>query len=125
MLPHHAGARESLYSAEYFRLVRRALKNDGLVLQWIGSHTREEYLLQLRTFLSVCSETTLWGDGSLMVGTKRPFTLSRATHDAKLADPGTRWRSNASRSRASIGCHRSIHRGAGRAAQAGRAAGRS
>ncbi len=89
MLPHHAGA-GNLYSAEYFRLVRRALKNDGIVLQWIGSHTREEYLLQLRTFLSVFPETTLWGDGSLMVGSKRAFTLSHAAHQAKLADPGTR-----------------------------------
>jgi spermidine synthase len=89
MLPHHAGA-GNLYSAEYFRLVRRALKNDGLVLQWIGSYTQEEYLLQLRTFLSVFPETTLWGDGSLMIGTKRPFTISRAAHDLKLADPGTR-----------------------------------
>ena len=60
------------------------------MLQWIGSHTQEEYLLQLRTFLSVFPETTLWGDGSLMVGTKRAFTLSRAAHEAKLADPGTR-----------------------------------
>jgi spermidine synthase len=89
MLPHHAGA-GNLYSADYFRLVRRALKNDGIVLQWIGSHTREEYLLQLRTFLSVFPETTLWGDGSLMVGSKRTFTLSHAAHQAKLADPGTR-----------------------------------
>ena len=40
-------------------MVRRALKNDGIVLQWIGSHTQEEYLLQLRTFLSVFPETTL------------------------------------------------------------------
>ncbi len=83
-------AREISYSAEYFRLVRRALKNDGLVLQWIGSYTQEEYLLQLRTFLSVFPETTLWGDGSLMIGTKRPFTISRAAHDLKLADPGMR-----------------------------------
>jgi len=89
MLPHHAGA-GNLYSADYFRLVRRALKNDGIVLQWIGSHTQEEYLLQLRTFLSVFPETTLWGDGSLMVGSKRPFTLSQAAHLAKLADPDTR-----------------------------------
>ena len=89
MLPHHAGA-GNLYSADYFRLVRRALKNDGIVLQWIGSHTREEYLLQLRTFLTVFPETTLWGDGSLMVGSKRAFTLSHAAHQAKLADPGAR-----------------------------------
>lgn len=89
ILPHHAGA-GNLYSFEYFRLVRRALRPDGLVLQWIGSNTETEYLLQLRTFLRVFPHATLWGDGSLLIGSQRPFRLSRAAYDRKLADPVTR-----------------------------------
>ena len=39
ILPRHAGA-GALYSQEYFQLVRNALKDDGLVLQWNGAERR-------------------------------------------------------------------------------------
>ena len=88
MLPVHAGA-TSLYSAEYFRLVQRALDYDGVVLQWIGSSSEAEYKLILRTFLSVFRNTTLWADGSLLVATKPPLVLERAAFERKLADPAS------------------------------------
>lgn len=85
ILPIHAGA-TNLYSAEYFRLVRDALKDDGLALQWVAG-TEQEFRLIVRTFMSVFPETTLWADGSLMVGTKRPLRLRRGDFEWRLRLP--------------------------------------
>jgi spermidine synthase len=87
--PHHAGA-GSLYSAEYFRLAREALADDGVMVQWISLHTDQHYRLILRTFLSVFPEASLWGDGSLVVGSKRPLRLVAETFERRLAEPGVR-----------------------------------
>jgi len=85
--PFHAGA-GSLYSAEYYRLARNALEDDGLMVQWIaGSET--QYKLIMRTFLSVFPHTTLWAQGSLMVGSKSPLRLDRADFERKLKHPDT------------------------------------
>jgi spermidine synthase len=89
ILPRHAGA-GNVYSVQYFELVRRALKDDGIVLQWNGGDTRSEYALILRTFMQVFPHTTLWGDGSLMVGTKHPLQIDVAAFERKLQDPDTR-----------------------------------
>ena len=37
----------------------------------------------MRTFLSVFPYTTLWGDGSLMLGSLKPFTLSQSAYEAR------------------------------------------
>lgn len=87
--PNHAGA-GSLYSREYFTLVREALAPGGLVLQWIGQRQRSHYELIMRTFHSVFPDTTLWLNGELMVGTVGPLRLDEAAFVAKLADPATR-----------------------------------
>ncbi len=89
ILPNRAGA-TSLYSRQYFELVRKALAPGGLVLQWIGSNTAFEYKLIMRTFLSVFPETTLWGDYSLMVGTLEPQRLSAARFEQRRQDPAFR-----------------------------------
>jgi spermidine synthase len=82
ILPRHAGA-GALYSREYFELVRRSLNDGGLVMQWNGAESATEYKLLLRTFLSVFPHTTLWADGGLMLGSTRPFTISRTNYDAR------------------------------------------
>ena len=84
ILPRHAGA-GSLYSKEYYELVRDSLADGGLVLQWNGGDSETEYKLLLRTFVSVFPNTTLWADGGLMVGSMKPFTLSRSAYDARRA----------------------------------------
>ncbi len=89
ILPNRAGA-TSLYSRQYFELVRKALAPGGMVLQWIGSDTAFEYKLIMRTFLSVFPETTLWGDYSLMTGTLEPQTLSAARFAQRRHDPAFR-----------------------------------
>jgi spermidine synthase len=86
ILPRHAGA-GSLYSKEYYELVRNALAPGGLVMQWNGGETEMEYKLMMRTFLSVFPYTSLWGDGSLMLGSMQPFELSWSAYEARRKTP--------------------------------------
>jgi spermidine synthase len=83
ILPRHAGA-GALYSREYFQLVRNALSDDGLVLQWNGAEADTTYRNILRTFLSVFPEMTLWADGTLMVGSLKPLTVSRSAYERRF-----------------------------------------
>jgi spermidine synthase len=69
--PFHAGAGH-LYSVEYFRLCRRALTPQGLMVQWIGHPPEDQYKLILRTFLEVFPETTLWGQ-AFLIGSATPL----------------------------------------------------
>jgi len=87
--PEHAGA-GNLYSREYFTLVRNALGEGGLALQWIGHRSDTQYKLIMRTFLDVFPHTTLWFDGQLMVGSVTPLTITPALVDGKRARPETR-----------------------------------
>lgn len=87
--PGHAGAGH-VYSREYFSLVRDALDEDGVALQWIGHRPFVEYTLIMRTFLDVFPDATLWYDANFMVGTRRPLRLKRDTVDRLRARPETR-----------------------------------
>jgi spermidine synthase len=87
--PHHAGAGH-LYSREYFRLVRGALKENGIALQWIGDRSGMQYRLIMRTFLDVFPEATLWCDGSLMTGSLGPLRIHPSTLPTRRAAPETR-----------------------------------
>lgn len=87
--PEHAGA-GSLYSREYFRLVRRALAPGGLALQWIGDRPAHEYRLMVRTFLEVFPNSTLWAGGHLLVGSVRPPTFVRSEFARQLQYQPTR-----------------------------------
>ena len=83
--PIHAGA-GNLYSLEYFTLARRVLRDGGLMLQWIGHRDAEHYKLIMRTFLRAFPYATLWGDGTLMVGSLAPLRVSRERYEPKLRD---------------------------------------
>jgi spermidine synthase len=87
--PIHAGA-GLLYSVEYFRLAREALRDDGVMLQWVGLRSRTQYELIVRTFLTAFPDATLWSDGTLLVGTKKPLVLHRGACERQMADPRTR-----------------------------------
>jgi spermidine synthase len=82
ILPRHAGA-GALYAQEYFKLVRGALAEGGIALQWNGAETETPYKMIMRTFMSVFPHTTLWGDGTLMLGSLEPFTLSASAYAAR------------------------------------------
>jgi spermidine synthase len=84
--PFHAGA-GNLYSLEYFRLARRALREGGVMLQWVGLRQRSQYTLIARTFLEAFPHATAWAGGSLLVGSAEPLQLSRAAFERRLADP--------------------------------------
>lgn len=84
--PIYAGS-GNLYSAEYFRLTRSVLKPGGMVVQWAAG-TEAEYNLIARTFLSVFPNTTVWREGSLLIGAVEPLRLSRHDFDWKLQVPG-------------------------------------
>ncbi len=87
--PGHAGAGH-VYSREYFSLVRRGLKPDGVALQWIGKRPSLEYKLIMRTFLDVFPNATLWNDGEFMVGTQQPLTIDPATLERLRSHPPAR-----------------------------------
>jgi spermidine synthase len=86
ILPHHAGA-NNLNSVEYFRLVRDRLAENGVALHWNGGMTDAEHKMILRAFVAAFPHATLWGDGSLMIGSKQPLTVSRARIESLLASP--------------------------------------
>ncbi|HSE96995.1 MAG TPA: fused MFS/spermidine synthase [Blastocatellia bacterium] len=82
--PYQAGS-GSLYSVEYFRLARNALKDGGLMVQWIDpSWSEEQYRLVMRTFLNAFPDATLWLGGSLMLGGKQPLRLDPASIEQNL-----------------------------------------
>jgi spermidine synthase len=87
--PIYAGA-GYLYSAEYFRLARRALAPGGVMLQWVGIRPVNQYELIVRTFLEVFPHATAWVDGTLLVGAAEPLTLDPAAFTARLQQDGTR-----------------------------------
>ncbi len=87
--PGHAGAGH-VYSKEYFTLVRNALKDNGVVLQWIGHRPFVEYTLIMRTFLEVFPHATLWKDANFMVGTLHPLAIDAGALDRLRQHPETR-----------------------------------
>lgn len=70
-------------------MVRNALADNGLALQWVWG-TEAEYKSIMRTFVSVFPNATLWHGGSLMIGSREPLTLRRADFDLKMTVAGRR-----------------------------------
>jgi spermidine synthase len=81
--PFHAGA-GNLYSREYFELAAARLRDPGVMVQWIGRRPETQYRLMARTFQAVFPETTVWADGTVLVGRKTPLTLSLSHYRARL-----------------------------------------
>lgn len=90
IIPTHAGS-SNLYSLQYYELVKRALAEDGIVLQWLAADTEWAYKLLVRTFLTAFPDATMWADGSLFVAGRRPLALRRDWFElGKMQDPATR-----------------------------------
>ena len=87
--PFHAGA-GNLYSVEYFRLARKALKDDGLMLQFLGHRSEKQYKFIMRTFLSVFPDATLWVKGRLLIGSKQPLQIDQAAFERKMTQHAPR-----------------------------------
>src|SRR5205814_870771 len=84
--PYDAGA-TNLYSVEYFRLVARSLKPDGIMVQWVSPGSAFEHALIVRTFLRAFPNSALWLGGDLLVGSPSPLQLNRSSLEGRLADP--------------------------------------
>ena len=84
--PIHAGS-NNVYSKEYFEAVRAALKPGGMTMQWANG-TEAEYKTICRTFQTVFPYATVWGDGSLLLGTVEPLVLRESDYQWKLQSPG-------------------------------------
>jgi spermidine synthase len=89
IVPEHAGA-ATVWSVDYWRVAREALKDDGIMLQWIPARYDTEYRLIMRSFLEIFPNATLWEGGGMLIGSKEPLVLHRDSFDRKLRDPQAR-----------------------------------
>jgi spermidine synthase len=86
LLPEMAGA-ANLYSADYYQLARGALAPGGLMVQWIPADNDYRYRMMLRSFMAAFPHVTLWGDGSIAVGSSEPIRFHREAFERQLAHP--------------------------------------
>ena len=84
---HHAGS-GNLYSREYFDLARSALKEGGIMVQWVNTGQTTLYPMITRTFLSVFPYATVWAGGTLLIGSNQPESLEPARLEARFRQPG-------------------------------------
>ena len=71
----------NIYTADFYRLCRRILTEDGIMCQWVPLHRLPEahYKMIVRTFIEVFPETTLWykytPDFVILIGTRQPLQI--------------------------------------------------
>jgi spermidine synthase len=83
IMPYLAGA-GNLYSLDYFRLVKQVLAPGGLMVQWLSADNEYQYKIMLRTFFAAFPNATLWGGGTLAVGSLEPLQITRTGFERKL-----------------------------------------
>ncbi|GIW08322.1 MAG: spermidine synthase [Dehalococcoidia bacterium] len=87
ILPRNAGA-ANLYSADFYRLVRGALKDDGIFVQWVDpTLPPAAHRMMVRTFLSEFPGATMWENGAILVGSRSPLQVPPERLTARLQDP--------------------------------------
>ena len=83
----------SLYTLEFFTLIRDRLTDDGLAVQWLPFHLLSDAELKMtaRTFMRVFPHATLWLSPlkyhGLLVGTRQPLRIDMQALRGKLARP--------------------------------------
>ena len=71
----------NIYTADFYRLCRRILTEDGIMCQWVPLHRlpEEHYKMIVRTFIEVFPETTLWykytPDFVILIGTRERLSI--------------------------------------------------
>ena len=71
----------NIYTADFYRLCRRILSEDGIMCQWVPLHRLPEahYKMIVRTFIEVFPHTTLWykytPDFVILIGTHEPLRI--------------------------------------------------
>ena len=72
----------NIYTADFYRLCRKILTEDGIMCQWVPLHRLPEahYKMIVRTFIEVFPETTLWykytPDFVILIGTRKPLSIN-------------------------------------------------
>ncbi len=84
ILPTHAGA-GALYSADYYRLVKKVLAPNGITAQWVGPTGDAQWKMIVRTFLSVFPDATLWS-GQILIGGNGPLRIDEGALSLKEQD---------------------------------------
>lgn len=86
----------SLYTIEFYRLLRERLSEDGLLVQWLPFHllSDTETRMTARTFQAVFPHTTLWlspmRHHGVLAGTMKPLRIDVEALRQKLELPATR-----------------------------------
>lgn len=86
----------SLYTLDFYRLLREHLTDRGLVVQWLPFHLLSHAKMRMtaRTFLTAFPHTTLWLSAirhhGLLVGTVEELRIDYGTLQRKLERPGVR-----------------------------------
>ena len=71
----------NIYTADFYRLCRRILSENGIMCQWVPLHRLPEahYKMIVRTFIEVFPHTTLWykytPDFVILIGTREPLRI--------------------------------------------------
>ena len=71
----------NIYTADFYRLCRRILSENGIMCQWVPLHRLPEahYKMIVRTFIEVFPHTTLWykytPDFVILIGTPEPLRI--------------------------------------------------
>ncbi len=72
----------NIYTADFYRLCKRILTEDGVMCQWVPLHRLPEkhYKMIVRTFIKVFPETTVWykytPDFVILIGTLKPLMIN-------------------------------------------------
>jgi len=86
----------SLYTLDFYRLVRERLAEGGMAVQWLPFHllSDAEMRMTARTFMEVFPHTTVWlsplRHHGLLVGTSEPLRIDWSALERKLERPGVR-----------------------------------
>jgi tetratricopeptide (TPR) repeat protein/predicted membrane-bound spermidine synthase len=88
-----------LYTKEFYELVSRRLKNDGIAVQWLPLHglSEREFKIIVRTFYEVFKEATLWvnvgfeayGQAAYvkLVASKKPLVIDYKEFSLRMKEP--------------------------------------
>jgi hypothetical protein len=84
----------SLYTLEFYQLLKERLSEDGLAVQWLPFHLLSDSELKMtaRTFMQVFPHSTLWLSPlkyhGLLVGSRKPLQIDVQALRRKLQRPG-------------------------------------
>lgn len=82
---------ESLFTREFFEIVRDHLNEDGVFCQWapMYEHDTEDFKIFLKTFHSVFPEVQVYNSGTdiILLGANEPMSISYPRLARKLKDP--------------------------------------